>query len=150
MSPRKGESPGIFSSLFYFMKVMFLINAGVGDCGGDDDVGNVVTREHDVGDHADAPEVGVQGQGLVVHHLVASSMIYHRQQSNRDDQHDNHDHHHHAHQCHSFYLRGHKLRRSEHFPHLRNVRFYRFCFLVKKTHQSIAISTLLGSDKDYF
>ena len=57
------------------MTVMFLINAGVGDCGGDDDVGNVVTREHDVGDHADAPEVGVQGQGLVVHHLVASSMI---------------------------------------------------------------------------
>ena len=39
------------------MKVMFLINAGVGDCGGDDDVGNVVTREHDVGDHADAPEI---------------------------------------------------------------------------------------------
>ena len=129
------------------MKVMFLINAGVGDCGGDDDVGNVVTREHDVGDHADAPEVGVQGQGLVVHHLVASSMIYHRQQSNRDDQHDNHDNHHHDH---SFYLRGHKLRRSEHFPHLRNVKLYRLCFLVKKTHQSIAISTLLGSDKDYF
>ena len=110
------------------MKVMFLINAGVGDCGGDDDVGNVVTREHDVGDHADAPEVGVQGQGLVVHHLVASSMIYHRQQS--DDHHDNNDH-----QCHSFYLGGHKLRRSEHFPHLRNVKFNRFCFLVKKKTQ---------------
>ena len=29
----------------------------------------IVTGEHDVGDHPDAPEVGVQRQGLVVHHL---------------------------------------------------------------------------------
>ena len=40
----------------------------------------IFTGEHDVGDHPDAPEVGVQWQGLVVHHLmgiIVISLVHH-------------------------------------------------------------------------